>query len=47
METPITTPKKKFKVTLSGRKLMATVFSGGDIKGVPLLDVLDNGDMKC
>jgi hypothetical protein len=47
METPITTPPKKFKVTLSGRKLMATVISGDDLKGVLLVDVLDCGDMKC
>jgi hypothetical protein len=47
METQITIPPKKFKVTLSGRKLMATVFSGGDLKGVLLVDVLDCGDLKC
>jgi hypothetical protein len=47
METPITIPPKKFKVTLSGRKLMATVFSGGDLKSVLLVDVLDCGDLKC
>ena len=47
IETPITTPPKKFKVTLSGRKPNASVISGGDLKGVLLVDVLGCGDMKC
>jgi len=46
METPNTTPPKKFKVTLSGRKLMATVLSGGDVKSVLLVDVLDYSEVK-
>jgi hypothetical protein len=46
METPITAPLKKFKVTHSGRKLLAIVFSGRDFKCVLLVDVLDCGDVK-
>lgn len=47
METPITAPPKKFKLTFSGRKLMAIVFSGGELKGMLLVDALDCGYMKC
>jgi hypothetical protein len=46
METPVIAPLTKFKITLSGRKLLATVFSGGDFKCVLLVDVIDCGNIK-